>query len=307
LFNFGREQKIFEIGRVKIGGQSGELPTVLVGSIFHESHKIVRNPYLGIFDEGEAERLINLQEELCDRTGNPCMLDVVGGNSKALIKYIEFVSEVTDSPFLINGPNASVRLDAANYVREVGLQERAIYNSVNYKLNEKEIEAIRETELKAAIIQAFNPRNPYPDGMIQILKGTPEKEGLMTAALRAGIKKPFIFTPVLDVPGIGFAAQGIRLAKEQIGMPTGTAPIGVVGKWSKTKGLTKNAKIACRGGALALAQTMGANFIIYGSISKAGHVFPACAMIDAIIAYHAKSIGIKPLVKRHPLYKYSGQ
>lgn len=76
-----------------------------------------------------------------------------------------------------------MRGDAAKYVQEVGLQERAVYNSINYKPNEKEIEAIRETGLKAAIIQAFNPRNPYPEGMIQILKGTPEKEGLITASL----------------------------------------------------------------------------------------------------------------------------
>lgn len=68
-----------------------------------------------------------------------------------------------------------------------------------------------------------------------------------------------------------------------------------------------SAKIAFRGGALALAQTMGANFIIYGSLSKARHVFPACAMIDAIIAYHARIVGLKPLVKNHPLYKYSRQ
>ncbi|MEM3546054.1 MAG: tetrahydromethanopterin S-methyltransferase subunit H [Candidatus Bathyarchaeia archaeon] len=303
MFKFEKTQSIFEIGKVKVGGQPGELPTVLIGSIFHEGHRIVQDKSSGLFNRREAERLILVQEELSEKTGVPCMLDVVGENSIALIKYIEFVSNVTDSPFLINGSNASIRIGAANYVREVGLQERAVYNSINYTLSREEVEAIRGVKLKAAIIQAFNPRNPYPAGMIQILKGSAEEEGLVARALKAGIEKPLIFMLVLDVPSIGFAARGIYLAKEEFGMPTGTAPIGAVGKWSKTKGLEENVKIACRGGALALAQTMGANFIIYGSIAKAKHIFPICAMIDAIVAYHARSIGIKPLVKNHPLYR----
>jgi len=45
-------------------------------------------------------------------------------------------------------------------VREVGLQEMVVYNSINYTLDEWEIGAIKETKVKAAIIQAFNPPKP---------------------------------------------------------------------------------------------------------------------------------------------------
>ena len=41
MIKFGLEQKVFQIDGVSIGGQAGELPTVLVGSIFYEGHKIV--------------------------------------------------------------------------------------------------------------------------------------------------------------------------------------------------------------------------------------------------------------------------
>ena len=303
MFKFKKKQNIFEIGGVRIGGQPGELPTVLIGSIFHEGHKIVKDRSSGLFDKKEAERLINIQEDMSEKTGVPCMLDVVGENPKALIRYIKFISDVTDSPFLINGPSASVRIEAANFVREVGLQERAIYNSINYTLDDWEIKAIKETKLKVAIIQAFNPRNPHPNGMIQILKGNSEREGLISRAFKAGIDKPLIFMPVLDVPSIGFGARGIYLAKEEFGMPTGTAPIGVVGRWIRAKGLDGRARVACRAGALTLAQSMGSNFIIYGSIARAKSIFPVCAMIDAIIAYNARNFGIKPLTRNHPLYK----
>ncbi|HDM88611.1 tetrahydromethanopterin S-methyltransferase subunit H [Candidatus Bathyarchaeota archaeon] len=303
LLRIEREQKIFEIGGVKIGGQPGELPTVLIGSLFHEGHKIVKDRRLGIFDKKKAERLIRIQEEMSNKTGVPCMLDIVAEYPEALIKYIDFVSEVTDVPFLINGPRMSVRVAAARHAVEVGLKERAVYNSINYTLNREEIDAIRETELETAIIQAFNPRDPRPKGMISILEGNSKEKGLLDKAFEAGIKKPLLFMPVLDVPSIGWAAHGIYLAKKIFGMPTGTAPIGVVGRWSKAKGIDAEIKRLYRAGAAAIVQVMNADFIIYGSVAKAKNIFPVCAMIDAIIAYAAQNFGVKPLVRTHPFYR----
>jgi len=107
----------------------------------------------------------------------------------------------------------------------------------------------------------------------------------------------------LDVPGIGSGAQGTHLAKQEFGFPIGTAPIGVVGRWSKVEKSGLYAKKTCRAGAAALVQTIGANFIIYGSIAKAREIFPVCAMIDAMTVYNAKNFGIKVLTKTHPLFR----
>jgi len=38
MFMLKAKQKIFEIGGVKVGGQPGEVPTVLIGSIFYLGH-----------------------------------------------------------------------------------------------------------------------------------------------------------------------------------------------------------------------------------------------------------------------------
>ena len=300
MFKFGTRQKIIEVGGVKIGGQPGELPTVLIGSLFHKGHRIVKNGKQGLFDRQKAEHLIKIQEEMSEKTGVPCMFDVVGETTEALIRYIDFVSEATDVPLLINGTEASVRISAAMHAVDIGLQDRVIYNSINYTLGKEEIGALKETGLKAAIIQTFNPSNPFPKGMISLLEG---KRGLLEGASEAGIEKPLIFTPVLDIPSIGFGAEGIYLIKEKFGLPTGTAPVGVIGRWKKVDSLGKFAKIVCRGGATTLVQVMGADFIIYGSVAKARRIFPVCAMIDAIIAYNARNYGIKTLTKNHPLYK----
>jgi tetrahydromethanopterin S-methyltransferase subunit H len=303
LFKFKKEQKIFEIGGIKVGGQPGELPTVLVGSIFHEGHNIVKDKKLGLFNKEKAKNLISIQGEMSEKTGVPCMLDVVGQTSEALIRYIDFVSNVTDVPILVNGPDASIRISGSNHAIEIGLHDKVIYNSINYTLSNNEIQAIGETGVKSAIIQTFNPSNPLPKGMISILRGTAEKTSLLEGALKAGITKPLAFTPVLDVPAIGYGAKGLNILKEQFGLPTGTAPVGVVGSWNKISKLGKLAKTTCRSGATTLAQTMGADYIIYGSTAKAENIFPACAMMDAIIAYHARGYRIKPLSKKHPLYR----
>jgi tetrahydromethanopterin S-methyltransferase subunit H len=297
LFKFKKEQKIFEIGGVKVGGQPGELPTVLIGSIFHEGHKIVLDRKRGVFDKSKAENLIKVQEELSEKTGIPCMVDIVGEYPEALKRYIEFVSGVSNLPFLVNGQEKSVRIAAAKYVVESGLENRAIYNSINYTLTNDEVEAIKELKLKAAIVQAFNPRNPYPQGMVSKLNE------LLREALRAGIEKPLVLTPVLDVPSIGLGVQGVYLAKEEFGLPTGIAPLGVIGKWSKAEEFGEQTKKMYRASAITLSQCMGANFIIYGSLSKAKEIFPVCAIVDAIIAYNARNFGIKPVTKSHPLYK----
>jgi tetrahydromethanopterin S-methyltransferase subunit H len=87
MFKFNTPQKIFEIGGIKIGGQPGELPTTLIGSIFYEGQKIVEDPKRGVFDMARAEELIVKQEELSDLTGNPCMLDMVCTSIEAARSY----------------------------------------------------------------------------------------------------------------------------------------------------------------------------------------------------------------------------
>ncbi len=74
MFKFKTEQKVYEVGRIKIGGQPGELPTVLVGSIFWLGQKMVKDANQGIFDAKEAENLINKIENLSDITGVPFVL-----------------------------------------------------------------------------------------------------------------------------------------------------------------------------------------------------------------------------------------
>ena len=58
MFIFEKEQIIHKVGQVKIGGNPGEIPTVLAGTIFYSGHKLVSDPVEGIFDKVVAEKTL---------------------------------------------------------------------------------------------------------------------------------------------------------------------------------------------------------------------------------------------------------
>ena len=302
MFEFRREQVIFNIGGVELGGQPGELPTVLIGSIFHNRDRIVVDPVKGMFDKKEAESRINKQEEMSDKTGNPYFIDIVGQTEEALIKHIDFVAELTENPFLIDGPSPAVRIPAVKHCVEVGLGERAIYNSIDENVTEEEIEALREQGLTAAVVLAFNSLDPRPEGRVKLLKGSRGKIGLLEAVSRAGVKKVLVDVAVLDPPSIGVSARTIHMVKSRFGLPTGCAPSNAVTTWKAVEMLGGYARSTCIASSHAILPAFGANFLLYGPIRYAEMVFPACAMVDAFIGYDSRWRGIRPR-KKHPLYK----
>jgi len=68
---FKREQKVCRIGGVEVGGQPGERPVVLVGSIFFAGHRIVRDPVRGLFDGERAAALLEREAEVSGAPASP--------------------------------------------------------------------------------------------------------------------------------------------------------------------------------------------------------------------------------------------
>jgi tetrahydromethanopterin S-methyltransferase subunit H len=304
MFRFEKEQRVFEIAGVKVGGQPGEYPTVLIGSMFYDKHKIVKDPLKGEFDKGAAEALIKKQEELYDKTGNPFFVDVVGLTPEALVRYIDFISEITEAPFLVDGPTGDVRIPATKHAIEVGLRDRAIYNSLDYHVKSQEIFWLKELDVKSSVLMAHNPRNVWYEGRLDILKGYEGQMGLLEVAEKAGIENILVDTAVLDVPSIGHAAKAIYLVKNEYGLPAGCGPSNAITSWKRLKReYPHHAYSACLAGSAIVNMMMYADFILYGPIEFAEAVYPACAMTDAVIAYTARKLGTRPKVSGHPLSK----
>jgi len=304
MFKFEKEQKIFEIGKVKLGGQPGLLPTVMVGSIFYLGDKVVTDQREGRFDEKEALRILEAEREASLRTGNPRIIDVNGESGSTLSRFIDFVAEKTDDPFMIDGVSAEARIAAARHVADIGLIERAVYNSLSSDTKPEELEAIRQAGLKAAVLLLFNKRRPTIDGRLEMLRGTPEEGGLLRMTERAGIDKPLVDTTVLDAPDIGPVAKAIYLVKKEFGIPSGCGAHNAVDKWHQRRKLDEETRLIGTAVAHTFPITMGANFILYGPMKRAPETYTACALADAYVAYSMRQeFGIKPLTHEHPLFK----
>ncbi|MHA1266278.1 MAG: tetrahydromethanopterin S-methyltransferase subunit H family protein [Candidatus Helarchaeota archaeon] len=301
MFHYIKDQKVFQIGKIRIGGQPGQNPPVLIGSIFYKSHKIVSNDRQGIFDKTAAENLINQQDEWADKTGIPAILDVVGEYPEALIKYIDFVTEISEIPLLMDGVTGNVRIPVCNYLKETGNLSQIIYNSLDYHSGDEEITAIKDAGIKNAVLLAYGPRSIWPQDKLKLIAGEIPGRNLLQKAEAAGVENIMIDTAVLDVPSIGLSARAIYLIKEQLGLPAGTAPCNAIYTWTKGKEFNaiKNSIISTS----AMIQTMGADFILYGSISNAPLIFPAIAIVESCILYNnRREFKIKPS-PHHPITK----
>ncbi len=301
LLQFKATQKTFSIASVRVGGQPGEHPTVLVGTIFYEGDKVVKDPNRGIFDKRKAEAVISRQEELSDSTGNPCMIDVVGRTSGALIRYLDFVAETSNAPILVDSPSMSARLEACRHAIEVGLKERIIYNSINPESSSEEIDALRELGVESAVLLTFSEYEFSPEEKLRILQDG--ENSLLSKAERAGVKKVLVDVSLLDVASMAYSAAAVRKVKDVLGLPSGCSPANAFDVWHRVNELAPQAKRTCLASLCVFTQCFGADFILYGPIKFADAVFPACAMTDAIFTYSIVAEGKKLEDKNTPLYK----
>ena len=290
-------QKVFEIGGVKVGGAPGTRPTVLVGSIFFRNHKIVVDEKKGEFDKEAAEKAIKTQEEFSDKTGNPCMLDVVGATPEALIKELDFVSGVTVCPLLMDGLSAQIRMGALKHVIEIGLTDRVIYNSISPGYQPDELESLRQSGVKNAVLLAYNMKDFTSRGRMNCIRET------LPRLLEAGVENVLVDTCVLDIPSLGSACKAIVAEKNELGYPAGCGAHNAIGTWRGLK--TKMGPQAARPSTAvvsALSAAFGADFILYGPLESADYVFPSVALVNTAIAQTSIEEGRRP-DRTHPIYR----
>lgn len=310
MFRFDKEQEVIDIAGVNIGGQPGEYPTVLAGTIFYGGHKIINDELTGDFDKDSAEKLIKDMEEVSDTTGNPCIVQTFGQTEEAIVKYLEFVGDVCDKPFLIDSTSADARVAGANYADEVGLTERAVYNSINMAADKSELDALAETNISASIVLGFNPMNATVDGKIAMWENGDDgayEKGLLEVANDCGIDKFLMDTAVTPLgQGAGIAARTTFAEKAKWGYPVGSGIHNVPSAWDwlrdYKKNVNKNAFTVCDIGANIVQVMCGGDFVLFGPIENAPIAFPAVAQTDMFITEAAKDMGTEP-IEEHPFHK----
>jgi len=326
MFVFDRKQDIYEIGKTKVGGQPGEVATVLAGTIFYARHDIVEDADKGIFDKKRAEEAINKQDEMSDTTGNPCWIQIFSESEEAMVKEIEFCTKVSDSPFLIDSTVAEAKMAGAKYCDEVGLADKAIYNSINMSITDDEYDLIKNSKLESAILLSFNPKDATVAGRADLMEtgaGTVKikgvEKGILTIGKECGITKPLIDPATLPIgAGAGSTCACALVFKSKWGIPCGLGIHNAPSAWTWIKTYRKEhserveeagkkkwvgpgaAFNMCDVGSNVIPALLGNDYILYGPIEHAPTVFPLIGMIDMIVGEAAQTEHEIEIKEPHP-------
>jgi tetrahydromethanopterin S-methyltransferase subunit H len=308
---FIKPQATITMGDVVLGGQPGEQPTCMIGSMFYKGHKIVKDRLAATFDADEATRQLRDMERIARDTGMSFIIDVVGESTESLVKYCTFVADTTESkraPFLMDGLTDEMRVPAMKALVDIGLRDRLIYNSIEPKIKDETIDAINACHIRHAVLLSFDSTMLLPAQKLKLLQGWDDKvgikEGLLAKAKRAGVDTCIIDVAVLDMPSIGIAARTILDAREATGLPAGCAPSNAVFDCGGIKKYGDDARITSLIAACSFLAASGASFILFGPIKNARQACLGVGNVDAFHAYAGRRIDkLKPASEHHPLFK----
>ncbi len=302
MFRLEREQRVCHIGGVVVGGQPGENPPVLIGSLFHKGDRLLRRRLEHDFDRTGATDLLKRQEELSEQTGIPAMVDLVGNTGDELKAYIDFVAGATSVPFCLDAWKLQPRLEAARYAAGLGLLDRVLYNSVGPWSEDLEREAagLGEIGVRHIVLVAFDPQDQMPAGRLRGL------EKLLKALEGVPLESILVDTSVMNLPATAFCSLSNRMVKEGYGLPAGSAPANGTYMWKEARQSWGGAGFAGADVAThAVASVLWHDFLFYGPLVAAGRMFPAVA---AATAFQATLIygegGPLPPSPQHPLNRF---
>ncbi|MFW9987707.1 MAG: hypothetical protein ACFFC3_03550 [Candidatus Odinarchaeota archaeon] len=296
MLNLEFEQKTFKIGNVLFGGQPGVNPIVMIATVFYTKHAALLDEKLGKFDKTILEKELNDYTEIIEATKLQGVIDVVGAYPEALIKECEFIADNVEYPFLVDGLNDSSRIPAMEGLKEIGLLDRAILNSIDENTNDENLEKLKQIGVKNAVLLTFGNKYIFPQQKLKFLK-----EILIPKAKKANIENVIVDTAVLDLPSISINFETAGLVKKELGLPTGFAPSNAIYGWSFIKKFGEVARCGAIASIMTYCATAPSDFILFGPIKFAKCIIPAIALISGVNSYYRKRVKRQKISEDTPL------
>jgi tetrahydromethanopterin S-methyltransferase subunit H len=297
MFSFTKEQKVFDVSGIKIGGQPGVYPTVLFAGVFFKGPPCFQ----------KVETQLQKMFELSEKTGNPVIPDFFIRKEEYIEGIVGFIEKnlPENHPFSIDIVEPSVKIKTLEHLGERNLLSRTIYNSIHIGVTDEEQESLRRFTPEMAIVVAFNPKDKSPDGKIEVLENGAHliDNGLLELTRKLSIEKILVDTAAL-APGenSGASIAAIPVIKEEYGLPTGCAIHNVVEK-SKWLNYFGSAKKTVDASSNINIPVFGGDYVIFGPIENMDLVFPIIAWQDILISEYTESyFGTSP-VEFHPRRK----
>ncbi len=252
---------------------------VLIGSIFYSRHRIVEDPNKGVFNREKAEELVAKQEELSDAYGIEGILDVVAETGDAIVRYLDFVADVTDRPFILDG-YLEARLEGLRYVEELEIADRVIYNSINPINTSEELESIKRAGVKNAVVFDYDPSYTSPSRRILLLSGDGRKEGLIPKAGKLGIENIMIDVVPTDIRSLGEVVETLLLVRSTYPHPAGCGPANV--SYYMADYLKEELDTGILVSSVDSVAQLFSDFIFYGPIERSEIAFQSAYIVEEI-------------------------
>ena len=292
------DQKIIEIGGVKIGGYPGVNPALLVASLFYQGDKYLLGED-GIIDKNGVSKAIEYAQEVALKYSLYLGLDVIFPTERSVENILPFISEY-ELPLFLDSPDPMARVKAYKMANELGITSKCIANGLYINSSIEEIKEIRNSHIENVLLLVFDPMNPSKS-MMPLDRYNLLVNKLLPMARKTSAKNILIDAIVLDPASIVFSAETIYLVKKNLGYPAGCAPANALGPVSK-KNVELEEMFGVHGGLAVFLRIYGADFIMYGPIKRIKYIAPAVAIVDSLLGYSARYNGYR-IDRKHPLKK----
>ena len=297
MFRYQLEQKVCHIGGVKLGGQLGENPPLLIGNMFQKGDLIVEDRKGGKFNRKVAEERIQELERTAQETGIPAMIAMVANSEEEIKGYIDFFTGVTEMPFAIDIWQQKIRLAAARYISKEGLQNRALYNSITPWDEDipDQISELKELGIKHVVLQVFDMEDKTSTGRVKSLRY------LLPMVEKGNFESILVDTAVMNLPATTFSLVANILIKKEFGLPVGFAPSNGTYMWRKAAGEKGKDKFPAIDAGVHAIAALGSDFLFFGPLTGISRVFPAVASASSMMAALAYQETATIPIGDHPL------
>lgn len=289
MFRYQVDQKVCHIGGIRVGGPLGQNPPLLIGNMFQKGDLILESRKEGKFNREVAEEKILELEQISRDTGVPAMIAMVANSAGEMKTYVDFFVSTTEMPFAIDIWQQKIRLEAARYIAERGLQNRVLYNSITPWDEDipAQVAELKELGIKHVVIQVFDMEDKSSIGRVKSLKS------LLPLVEKGNFESTLIDTAVMNLPATTFSLLANHLIKKEFGFPVGFAPSNGTYMWRKAaEDKDRNKFPAIDAGVHAISALMS-DFLFFGPLTGTSRVFPAvasAASMTAALAYEENSV-----------------
>jgi len=289
MFTYERTQKVCTIGGVKVGGQPGENPPLLIGNMFQKGDVILKSRKGGAFDRKAAEDRIREVERHSREAGIPALIAMVANSEEEIKGYIDFFTSVTEMPFAIDIWQQKTRLAAARYVAEKRLQSRCLYNSITPWDEDitAQVAELKALGIKHVVVQVFDVNDKRPFGRVTSLKQ------LLPLIEKGNFESVLVDTAVMNLPATAFSLVANHLIKKEFGLPVGFAPANGTYMWRKNAADEQRGNFPPIDAAVHAIAALGSDFLFFGPLTGTHRVFPAVAVAASMMAtaaYNERSV-----------------